>query len=63
MNDNLFFWNEKIIFRRKQKIIFLSLHNELSEVSKTCIYVSNGQKFELLIVSFAPELYEVFCSF
>ena len=47
MFDNLFLGDEKIIFRGKN-VIFLSPKN-LSAVNKTYIYISNGQKYELLV--------------
>ena len=46
MSDNLFFWDKKKIFLLL-KVIFLSQKNELSDVNKAYINISNGQKFEL----------------
>ena len=47
MSDNSSFGDKKIIFRSKKKI-FLLPQNELSDVNKTYVHISNGQKFELL---------------
>ena len=48
-NSNLFWGDEKNWFQKFKKIIFSSHQNELSDVNKTYINISNGQKFELLI--------------
>ena len=47
MYDNFFSGCEKMSFRSK-KNHFLFPKNKLSDVSKTYIDISNGQKFELL---------------
>ena len=47
-NSNLFWGDEKNWFQKLKKIIFSSHQNELSDLNKTYIDISNGQKFELL---------------
>ena len=51
-SKNLFWWNEKSCIR----IIFLSLQNELSDANKTYIDVSNGQKFDLVLLKMKLEM-------
>ena len=44
MSENSFYADENKILL---KFFFLSHHKELSDVKKTYIHMSNGQKFEL----------------
>ena len=47
MSDNSFWGDEKMIFTSDRHLS--SSQNKLSDVNKTYINISNGQKFELLV--------------
>ena len=48
-SDNLFWWDEKIIFRSKKSFSHPP-QIELSDINKTFIGISNGQKFKLTVI-------------
>ena len=52
-SDNLFVGDKELIFFTSE-IVFSAPKNELSDVNKTCMDISNGQKFELLVIVWPP---------